>query len=148
MGNINLYVDEETERLLKNDLGITPSELFREALKKYIWQMENAKKALKKLPSSEEIGEKFKFLPTAADIKSLSQALDELGDEDYYKGLFSHIPSVQEIKELSKSLDELGGEDYFKEVFDPIPSVEEIRTLNEELDKTIEKLETIKELKD
>ena len=91
MGSINLYVDEETEKLLKNKLNITPSKLFKAALKKYLWERERTGKAVNELLNTNELEEQFKFFPTAEDIRELSEEISKLVNEDHFKELYRSL---------------------------------------------------------
>ena len=116
--NITLYIDDETEKLLEKSKNVNHSKLFQKALKHYLLRAKELSKELENLPSADEIEDQFKFLPSPHEVEMLNDALNELPSEDELKDCFSSLPSVEEIEKL-----------------------------NAELDETIEKLETIKELK-
>ena len=116
--NVTLYIDDETEKLLKASGDVNYSKLFQKSLKNYLLRAKSLNKEAGKLPCSDEIEEQFKFLPSIEEIEMLNEELGKLPSPDDFEDCFKSLPSVAEIEEL-----------------------------NNKLNETIEKLERIKELK-
>jgi cell fate (sporulation/competence/biofilm development) regulator YlbF (YheA/YmcA/DUF963 family) len=149
---ILLYLDAETREFLdKNKELLTKraslSSLFKQAIYTEATKVKELHKALKALPSVDEIQEQFRFLPEGRDVEELQEAFGGLPSSDELEEQFSNLPDVRGIEELGEALNMLPDAEQLEKDFVHLPDVKSIEELNEELNETIIRLERIAELK-
>ncbi len=79
MGKITLYVDAETEKLLKKaDNEISYSQIFKKALINETANAEKLIKTLDKLPDEDEIKRYFQHIPTPQELDQVIEKLEKI----------------------------------------------------------------------